>query len=133
MKTQTIILENELKLSTYMHITGIELTNCTISEAIYSGSLLTNNVYSGVTFRNCIFYACNLDANLFLNCRFENCNFQFSHFHSSSFENCEFAGSQWLKTHFAKNEFIACLLDEAAQITIDGGINFIKSNSHAHH
>jgi uncharacterized protein YjbI with pentapeptide repeats len=132
-KTQTIIMKNELNLNTYMHITGLEMTNCTILDAIYSGSLLTNNVYSGVTFRNCTFYACNLDANLFLNCTFENCIFQFSHFHSSSFENCEFNNNQWLKTHFAKNEFMGCQLDEAAQITIDGGINFIKTNSLAHH
>ena len=127
MKTQTIILENELKLSTYMHITGMEMTNCTINEAIYSGSLLTNNVYSGITFRNCTFYACNLDANLFLNCRFENCSFQFSHFHSSSFENCEFVGNQ-----FATDD-VTGLLEHLIQVAfhrVEGQVTNIQLRSH---
>jgi uncharacterized protein YjbI with pentapeptide repeats len=115
MKTQ-IIANMDLISGTYNHVYQLEMNDCSMESKIFSGSLLQENLFTGVTFKNCIFFGCNLKDCCFINCKFINCQFHFTHLKNNCFELCEFEHTSWIQSSTHHSELLNCITDIATEI-----------------
>lgn len=129
MKSTNLSNENSEFSGTYTHVLGLEAKSCQLQDKIFSGSLLTQNIFTGVTFIGCVFFGSHLNSNIFVDCTFIDCQFQFCNMKENSFENCKFDACFWLKGSALHNEFLNCEFDEATSEYLDNRENELDDNS----
>lgn len=123
MKTSQIDVKNLVNSEIYMVIQDMSFNACVMDDKIFSGSLLKNNSFINVTFKNCVFFACDLEKIEFAGCKFINCQFQFVNSRSCNFNSCDFENCVWVHGSTLYNQLSNCNVDAQTKTYFSRGNN----------